>query len=32
LALTSAQIANSSAWYEYQAQRVVIDYATGVLR
>jgi outer membrane protein len=32
LALTSAQIANSSAGYEYQAQRVVIDYATGVLR
>jgi len=30
--LTSAQIANSSAGYEYQAQRVVIDYATGVLR
>ena len=32
LALTSAQIANSSAGYEYQAQRVAIDYATGVLR
>jgi outer membrane protein len=32
LGLTSAQIANSSAGYEYQAQRVNIDYATGVLR
>jgi outer membrane protein len=32
LGLTSAQIANSSAGYEYQAQRVAIDYATGVLR
>ena len=32
LALTSAQIANSSARYEYQAQRVTVDYATGVLR
>jgi len=32
LALTSAQIANTSAGYEYQAQRVIIDYATGVLR
>src|SRR3954447_3549908 len=32
LGLTSAQIANTSALYEYQAQRVAIDYATGVLR
>ncbi|MEO8373421.1 MAG: TolC family protein, partial [Candidatus Solibacter sp.] len=32
LGLTSAQIANTSALYDYQAQRVVIDYATGVLR
>lgn len=32
LALTSAQIANTSALYEYQAQRVAIDYASGVLR
>ena len=32
LALTSAQIANSSARYEYQSQRVMVDYATGVLR
>jgi outer membrane protein len=32
LALTSAQIANSSARYEYQSQRVTVDYATGVLR
>jgi len=32
LGLTSAQIANTSALYDYQAQRVVIDYAIGVLR
>ncbi|MEO8597436.1 MAG: TolC family protein [Candidatus Solibacter sp.] len=32
LALTSAQISNTSALYEYQAQRVAIEYATGVLR
>jgi outer membrane protein TolC len=32
LALTSAQSANSSARYEYQSQRVTVDYATGVLR
>jgi len=32
LGLTSAQISNTSALYEYQAQRVAIDYATGVLR
>jgi len=32
LGLTSAQIANTSALYEYQAQRIAIDYATGVLR
>jgi outer membrane protein len=32
LGLTSAQIANTSALYEYQAQRVAVDYATGVLR
>jgi len=32
LGLTSAQIANTSALYEYQAQRVGVDYAIGVLR
>jgi outer membrane protein len=32
LGLTSAQIANTSAGYEYRAQRVLVDYATGVLR
>jgi len=32
LGLTSAQIANTSAQYDYQAQRVAIDYATGLLR
>ncbi len=32
LNLTSAQIANASARYEYQAQRVVVDYETGALR
>ena len=26
------EIANTSALYDYQAQRVVIDYAIGVLR
>jgi hypothetical protein len=32
LNLTSAQIANTSAIYDYQAQRVNVDYQTGVLR
>ena len=32
LGLTSAQIANTSALYDYQSQRVAVDYATGVLR
>lgn len=32
LNLTSAQIANTSAQYDYQAQRVVVDYQTGALR
>ena len=32
LNLTSAQIANTNAQYDYQAQRVVVDYQTGVLR
>jgi outer membrane protein len=32
LNLTSAQIANASARYDYQAQRVAVDYQTGVLR
>ncbi len=31
LNLTSAQIANTSAHYEYQTQRIVLDYQTGVL-
>jgi hypothetical protein len=32
LNLTSAQIANASARYDYQAQRVVVDYQIGSLR
>jgi outer membrane protein len=32
LNLTSAQISNASARYDYQAQRVAVDYQTGVLR
>ncbi len=32
LGLTSAQIANTNAQYDYQAQRVAIDYATGLLK
>jgi outer membrane protein len=32
LNLTSAQIANTSAKYDYQAQRIVVDYETGALR
>jgi outer membrane protein len=32
LNLTGAQIANTSARYDYQAQRVMLDYQTGVLR
>jgi outer membrane protein len=32
LGLTSAQIANTSALYDYEAQRVAIDYAIGALR
>jgi outer membrane protein len=29
---TAAQIANTSAIYDYQSQRVVLDYQTGTLR
>lgn len=32
LSLTSAQIANTSARYDYQAQRAVVDFQTGTLR
>jgi outer membrane protein len=32
LNLTAAQIANTSARYDYQAQRIMLDYQTGVLR
>jgi len=32
LNLTSAQIANTTARYDYQAQRIVVDFQTGVLR
>jgi outer membrane protein len=32
LNLTSAQIADTTAHYEYQAQRILVDYQTGVLR
>jgi len=32
LNLTSAQIANTNATYDYQAQRVILDFQTGVLR
>ena len=32
LNFTSAQIANTSAKYDYQAQRVLLDYQTGALR
>jgi len=32
LNLTSAQIANTAAKYDYQAQRAVIDYEIGALR
>jgi outer membrane protein len=31
LSLTSAQIANTSALYDYQTQRVIVDHQTGVL-
>ncbi|HMC61998.1 MAG TPA: TolC family protein, partial [Candidatus Solibacter sp.] len=31
LSLTAAQIAVASAHYEYQAQRILVDYQTGVL-
>ena len=32
LNLTSAQIANTTARYDYQTQRVVLDYQIGALR
>jgi outer membrane protein len=32
LNLTTAQIANTSAAYDYQAQRVILDYQTGTLK
>lgn len=32
LNVTSAEIANTSAKYDYQSQRVLVDYQTGVLR
>jgi outer membrane protein len=32
LNLTSAQIADTNARYEYQAQRINVDYQTGLLR
>jgi outer membrane protein len=32
LNLTAAQIANASAKYDYQAQRVIVDYQIGALR
>lgn len=32
LGLTSAQIGNANAIYDYQTRRVVVDYQTGVLR
>jgi outer membrane protein len=32
LNLTSAQIADTSAHYDYQTQRILVDYQTGVLR
>jgi len=32
LNLTSAQISNTSAKYDYQAQRVIVDYQVGILR
>jgi outer membrane protein len=32
LNLTSAQIADTNAHYEYQSQRILVDYQTGVLR
>jgi outer membrane protein len=31
LNVTSAQIADASALYEYQTQRILVDYQTGVL-
>jgi outer membrane protein len=31
LNLTSAQIANTTARYDYQAQRINVDFQTGVL-
>ncbi len=31
LNLTSAQIANTTATYDYQVQRVLVDYQAGVL-
>jgi outer membrane protein len=32
LNLTSAQIANTTALYDYQAQRINVDFQTGTLR
>ncbi|MGA3018157.1 MAG: TolC family protein [Bryobacteraceae bacterium] len=32
LNLTSAQIANTTARYDYQAQRIIVDFQTGTLR
>jgi outer membrane protein len=32
LNFTSAQIANTSARYDYQAQRIIVDYEIGALR
>jgi outer membrane protein len=32
LNLTQAQIANTAAGYDYQSQRVILDYQTGVLK
>jgi outer membrane protein len=32
LNLTSAQIADATALYDYQAQRVMVDYQVGVLK
>jgi outer membrane protein len=32
LNLTSAQIASASALYDYQTQRVIVDYQIGSLR
>jgi hypothetical protein len=30
--LTTAQISNTSATYDYQTQRVILDYQTGTLK